>query len=134
MGFISLFSMSDGAEIRNPKGLPQRWVHFNQPSHADMTRTASLKTNSEAIKQLSSAIKDPLAYSNDIQKIYYIRCNPAALKSPLENNLRVMSTIAFRYATAAGLWVGVGAVGAYYLLRPNLANGWKATKEFIGLA
>merc|ERR1712110_1228347 len=121
--------MSDATEIRNPKGLPQRWVHFNQPS-----QMPTLKNSSEAVKQLASAIEDPLAYSNDIQKIYYIRCNPAALKSPLENNLRVMSTIAFRYATAAGLWVGVGAVGAYYLLRPNLANGWKATKEFVGLA
>ena len=85
------------------KGLPQKWVHFDLPSQ-EARKISPLKTNAQAMKTLTAALRDPLKYSNEVQKIYYIRANPAALKTPMENGAREFGMLALRYGTALSLW------------------------------
>lgn|ERR1711991_633047 len=80
------------------------WTHFSQPSYLEGIRRKSFKTNGEAIRHLSAVMKDPLQYSNDVQRIYYTEVNPAALKKPLEADIKKVTQVVGRYATVGGAW------------------------------
>ena len=81
-----------------------QWTHFNQPTYQELVKKSPFKTNSQALKQLADAVKDPLKYSNDIQRIYYVQVNPSALKTPIEIYGKRAVGGALRYGAVAGVW------------------------------
>eukprot|EP00339_Tiarina_fusa_P028716 CAMPEP_0117037106 /NCGR_PEP_ID=MMETSP0472-20121206/26234_1 /TAXON_ID=693140 ORGANISM="Tiarina fusus, Strain LIS" /NCGR_SAMPLE_ID=MMETSP0472 /ASSEMBLY_ACC=CAM_ASM_000603 /LENGTH=127 /DNA_ID=CAMNT_0004747039 /DNA_START=17 /DNA_END=400 /DNA_ORIENTATION=- len=92
------------------------WTSFKQPTFRERVAASGFKSNSEAIANLAAASKDPLAFSNDIQRIYYAQVNPAALKKPYQTIFKDVSGMALRYGTAAGAWGLAFVVSAYYIL------------------
>ena len=80
------------------------WTNFSHLSYQDRVTASPYKSNAEAAAKLTKVANNPLAYANDIQKIYYIQVNPAALQKPYRVTIKDWGGMFLRYGTAAGIW------------------------------